>query len=233
MAPEPPPPTREVILDTAERLFAARGVDGVALRDLAREMHLTAPSLYNHFPSKQALYDAVLERGLRPIVELVGEAWHPGSLRPERMRHTVDKLTAHLATHPHLAGLLQRALLEENGNVHALIARWLSPLYRQGVAVIRQAADKAGWAPEEIPHLALGLFGMVFAYFTNVGALQGLAAWSGDPMAPRSLAIQRRFLEEAIFRLLGVGPRRVARNGKGPATQPQKHPSRDRKGAIH
>src|SRR5881296_4082765 len=90
-APDAVPQTREVILDTAEHLFAARGVDGVALRDLAREMHLTAPSLYNHFPSKQALYDAVLERGLRPIVELVGEAWHPGSLRPERMRHTVDK----------------------------------------------------------------------------------------------------------------------------------------------
>ena len=91
-------PTREVILDTAEQLFAAHGVDGVALRDLAHEMHLTAPSLYNHFPSKQALYDAVLERGLRPIMEAVAEAWHPGALRPEQMRATVDKLITHLST---------------------------------------------------------------------------------------------------------------------------------------
>ncbi|MGH8701293.1 MAG: TetR/AcrR family transcriptional regulator, partial [Burkholderiales bacterium] len=56
-SPETAPPTREVILDTAERLFAVHGVDSVALRDLARDMNLTAPSLYNHFPSKQALYD--------------------------------------------------------------------------------------------------------------------------------------------------------------------------------
>ena len=80
--PEPSLPTRDVILDTAERLFAVRGVDGVAVRDLAREMDLTAPSLYNHFPSKQALYDAVLERGLHPIVDLLVEAWHAGALRP-------------------------------------------------------------------------------------------------------------------------------------------------------
>src|SRR3989449_11304042 len=64
-------PTRELILDTAEHLFAARGVEGVAVRDLAREMGITASSLYNHFPGKQALYAAVLERGLGPIVEAV------------------------------------------------------------------------------------------------------------------------------------------------------------------
>ncbi len=206
-APEPALPTRAVILDTAERLFAERGVDGVALRDLAREMNLTAPSLYNHFPSKQALYDAVLDRGLRPILEAIAEAWHPGALRPEQMRATVDKLTAHLATHPHLARLLQRALLEESGSVQKLIGRWLTPLYVEGLAVVRETAGEAGWQPEEVPHLTLALFGMVFAYFTNAGALQTFAAGSGDPMSPQALAVQRRVVEKAIYRLLGPLPR--------------------------
>ena len=66
-----PLPTREVILDAAERLFSAHGVDGVAVRDLARELGLTPSSLYNHFPGKQALYEAVLERGLGPIVAMI------------------------------------------------------------------------------------------------------------------------------------------------------------------
>jgi AcrR family transcriptional regulator len=200
-------PTREVILDTAERLFAVHGVDGVALRDLAREMNLTAPSLYNHFPSKQALYEAVLERGLQPILQAVAEAWHPGALRPEQMRVTVDRLTTHLATHPHLARLLQRALLEEGGSVQKLIAHWLAPLYREGMAVIGETAGDAGWDPEEIPHLTLGLFGMMFSYFTNAPALQALTGAEGDPMTPRALAAQRRFLEEAVYRLLGPYPR--------------------------
>jgi TetR/AcrR family transcriptional regulator len=201
--PESRPPTRELILDTAERLFAIRGVDGVAVRDLAREMNLTAPSLYNHFRSKQALYDAVLERGLHPIVDLLVQAWHPGALRPERMRQTLDQLITHLARHPHLGRLLQRALLEEAGTAQTLFARWVGPVYRQGLAVIQETADDAGWEAAELPHLALGLFGMVFAYFTATPALQMTGNAIPDPLSPQALGVQRRFLEKAIYRLLG------------------------------
>ena len=207
-------PTREVILDTAERLFAEHGVDSVALRDLAREMNLTAPSLYNHFPSKQALYDAVLDRGLRPILEAIAEAWHPGALRLEQMRATVDKLTTHLATHSHLARLLQRALLDQSEGVQKLMARWLTPLYVEGIAVIRESAGEAGWEADELPHLTLVLFGMVFAYFTNATALQSFVAGSGDPMSPQALAVQRRVIEKAIYRLLGPLPRGAERRKK-------------------
>ena len=204
------PPTRELILDTAERLFAARGVDGVAVRDLAADLGITASSLYNHFPGKQALYDAVLERGLGPIVDAVAFAWQDG-LRPDRVHATLETLTAHLARHPHLARLLQRALLEESAGVHALLAGWLRSLYREGIAVVAAAARDAGWSDEEVPHLGIALFGMIFAYFTNTPALHGLGGWSEDPLSDRALAVQRRFLEQAIIRLLGPRPRSVAR----------------------
>src|SRR2546428_12693361 len=87
----PPVPTREATLDAAERLFSARGVDGVAVRDLAREMGLTPSSLYNHFSGKQALYEAVLERGLRPIVDLVAAA-PSGVLGPAQLAATIERL---------------------------------------------------------------------------------------------------------------------------------------------
>jgi AcrR family transcriptional regulator len=202
-------PTREVILDTAERLFAARGVEGVAVRDLAREMGITASSLYNHFPGKQALYEAVLERGLGPIVEAVAVAWQD-TLRPDRVHATLERLTAHLGRHPHLARLLQRALLEESAAVEALVERWVDSLYREGIAVVRKAARDAGWEAEQVPHLGVALFGMIFAYFTNATALRRLAGWNDDLFSPRALAAQRRFLEQAIIRLLGPRPRAVA-----------------------
>jgi AcrR family transcriptional regulator len=196
-------PTREAILDAAERLFSARGVDGVAVRDLARELQLTPSSLYNHFPGKQALYEAVLERGLRPIVELVQASWQRGELRRDYVAMTVDGLVTHLAQHPNLARLIQRALLEETNAVQALLVRWLSPLYRDGLAIIGHAAESSGWSRDEVPHVTLGLFGLVFAYFVNAGGMGRLAAWGADPVEPSALAVQRRFLEEAILRLLG------------------------------
>jgi len=204
------PPTRELILDTAERMFSARGVDGVAVRDLAREMGITASSLYNHFPGKQALYDAVIERGLGPIVGVVAEAWQPGEVKPEHVQATLDRLTEHLARHPHLGRLLQRALLEDTGAVQALLDARLGSLYREGIAVVRRMAHDAGWREEEVPHLGIALFGMIFAYFINPAALRRLTGWRDEPLSARALKLQQRFLAEAVLRLLGPRPARKA-----------------------
>jgi len=206
--------TRELILDAAERLFAAHGVDGVAVRDLARETGLTASSLYNHFPSKQALYDAVLERGLAPIVAMTAEAWQAGPIRPERVREHIARLTEHLADHRHLAPLLQRVMLEDAALPEPRIGRWIRSLSDKGIRLIRDAAGPAGWQPEDVPHLTFALFGLLYSYFTNAQAVHAVAPWTKDPFSARELALQRRFLEQAFLRLLGPRPRRAA-NAKG------------------
>ena len=211
-------PTREVILDAAERLFAARGIDGVAVRDLARELDLTPSSLYNHFPSKQALYEAVLERGLRPIVELLAaERDKQQEVNREGVAVVVDVLVRHMADHPHLARLLERAMLEETGSVQALIARWLAPLYRGAAAVVETLAPESGWEPDEVPHVSIGLFGLVLSYFIYAEPLRRLAAWRGDAMSTRELAAHRRFLERAILRMLSprLGERSRRRKNNG------------------
>ena len=187
------------------------------MRDLAREMGITASSLYNHFPGKQALYDAVIERGLGPILGVVAAAWQPGEPRPAHVQASLERLTAHLARHPHLARLLQRALLEDTAAVQALLDQWLGSLYRQGIAVVRRMARDAGWQPEAVPHLGIALFGMIFAYFTNPAALRRLAGWRDEPLSPRALQVQQRFLAEAVLRLLG--PRAPGRRQvKAPTT---------------
>jgi AcrR family transcriptional regulator len=204
-------PTREHILDAAERLFAKHGLDGVAVRDLARETRLTPSSLYNHFSSKQALYDAVLERGLRPIVEMTAEAWQAGPpLKPQSVRAQIEQMVAHLAEHRDLAPLLQRVMLEDAARPDPRIGKWIRSLSDKGTKLIRDAAGAAGWTQDEVPHLAFALFGMVYSYFTNAQAVHAVAPWNKDPFSARELQLQRRFLEQAILRLLGPRPQRAA-----------------------
>ena len=51
--------TKQRILDKALELFSAQGYDAVSMGQIAAAVGIKAPSLYNHFPGKQAIFDAL------------------------------------------------------------------------------------------------------------------------------------------------------------------------------
>ena len=53
--------TRKRIIEKALELFSTRGYDAVSVGEIAKSVGIKAPSLYNHFPSKQAIFDAIVE----------------------------------------------------------------------------------------------------------------------------------------------------------------------------
>ncbi len=53
---------KERILETADRLFYLRGIRAVGVDTIAAEIGISKRTLYNHFPSKDALISAYLER---------------------------------------------------------------------------------------------------------------------------------------------------------------------------
>ena len=53
--------TKNRILDKALELFSTKGYDAVSVGEIAKATGIKAPSLYNHFPSKQAIFDAIVE----------------------------------------------------------------------------------------------------------------------------------------------------------------------------
>lgn len=52
--------TRQAILDAALDLFAEKGFFGTSLRDVATAVGVRESALYNYFPGKDALFDAIL-----------------------------------------------------------------------------------------------------------------------------------------------------------------------------
>ncbi len=53
--------TKQKILNKALELFSEKGYDSVSVGEIAKAVGIKAPSLYNHFPSKQAIFDAIVE----------------------------------------------------------------------------------------------------------------------------------------------------------------------------
>ena len=66
MAPLPEKPTmKERILETADRLFYLQGIRAVGVDTIAAEIGISKRTLYNHFPSKDALISGYLARRFR------------------------------------------------------------------------------------------------------------------------------------------------------------------------
>jgi AcrR family transcriptional regulator len=59
--------TIEEVLDVAVEVMAEQGVAGLTLGEVARRMGIRPPSLYVYFDGKNALYDALFERGWRTL----------------------------------------------------------------------------------------------------------------------------------------------------------------------
>jgi len=55
--------TIEEILDVAVALMETEGVAALSLSAVARQLGMQPPSLYQYFPSKMAIYDALFHRG--------------------------------------------------------------------------------------------------------------------------------------------------------------------------
>jgi AcrR family transcriptional regulator len=60
--------TIEQVLDVAVEAMGEYGAAGLSLSEVARRMGIRTPSLYGYFDSKNALYDAVFERGWRELL---------------------------------------------------------------------------------------------------------------------------------------------------------------------
>src|SRR5262249_58555249 len=86
--------------------LADRGWGGRAVREGGGGVGTRTPSLYNHFPSKEALYAAVLERGVEPVLALLSELVQaPGSERPDSGA-VAQRVMAMLAQRPNLPRLV-------------------------------------------------------------------------------------------------------------------------------
>src|SRR4051794_40593482 len=54
--------TRQEIIDAAWEVAREKGLVELTLRDVATRVGMQAPSLYSHFASKNAIYDAMFEQ---------------------------------------------------------------------------------------------------------------------------------------------------------------------------
>ena len=64
--------TKQRIMDEALTLFSEKGYANVFVENIAERVGIKAPSIYKHYKSKQAIFDAIIEEMNRRFLEEAG-----------------------------------------------------------------------------------------------------------------------------------------------------------------
>jgi AcrR family transcriptional regulator len=204
--------TADRILDAAEDCFARKGFDGTTLRDVADIVGIRIPSLYNHFDGKQALYGAVLSRGMTPILDLLGRSLAEsarGDVGTVDPRATVAEVMALLRERPNLPRLVQYEMLAGGEHLSFVLQDWVRPALERSLEMLHDTPAAIYWKPEQLPYLLLALLNVIIGHFTMTPLIDQLL---GE--RPESEAVVTRatefYGEVAAILTAGPGPARPA-----------------------
>jgi TetR/AcrR family transcriptional regulator len=196
---------RNAILVAARGEFAAKGLAGARVNEIAARAAVNKQLIYYYFGSKEALYRAALEEVYTEIRSLEKEL-KLGDMQPaEAMAALIGFSFDYLARHPDFIGLLNhenahgathvrdsRAIRETNSPLIELIARTL----KRGIAakVFRRGID-----PVEF---YISVAGMSYFFFSNRLTLSSIFA--RDLGEAGAVAAYRRHV--VAFAMAGLRP---------------------------
>lgn len=112
----------ELILDSAEELFLDKGFTATTMNDIGEAAEFGRATLYHYFPSKEAIYVAILERAMDSLIVDTAKATKQVDDAPEKIDKIRDTLLAFLYQKQnffHLYFITRAEVLPSLGKDHA------------------------------------------------------------------------------------------------------------------
>jgi TetR/AcrR family transcriptional regulator len=208
------PDTRDRVLQVAQALFAERGYRGTSLRDIARRIGIKAPSLLHHFPSKEQLYLAVLDRIFEGMEEAASTVLMGRDSFQQRTVTAIIGAIDYIALRSDSMRIIWREMTEESGAGRQLFKRRLPPLFAMGVNFLFQG-QRAGEFREEVDpfHFLLSLNSITIGFFTTAAMVRRL--WNQNLLEPAVIERRKREVIDMVDRTLFV-PRRMPGSSEPP-----------------
>jgi AcrR family transcriptional regulator len=184
--------TERLVIDAALTLFAQRSYHGTALRDIAAELGIRTPSLYNHIESKQELLRGIL-------VTTTEQVWSDFETAVAGVADVSERLRRAVMTYALRHAVRRREALIVNRDVDSLE----EPARSQVMALRRQ--HERAVREIIIEGAAAGVFQVsdpLLASFAILEMCVSVARWF-DPAG--ALSAEQVAAEHAVFALRLVG----------------------------
>ncbi|MCC6458562.1 MAG: TetR/AcrR family transcriptional regulator [Caldilineaceae bacterium] len=154
-------PSKEAVLDAAQRLIHQYGYTGFSMRDLAQESGLAKATIYHHFQDKREIFLQVLERDLITVRDrITAAAATPGDLQT-RLRALI---TAFFELATERGALLISTLRQAEGmecEIYHLMRRYRDELYRPVVELLADAVADGSIRPLDLELTTVSFYGII------------------------------------------------------------------------
>jgi TetR/AcrR family transcriptional regulator len=200
--------TRTKILEVAEREFARRGYEGAHLQHIASQVGVQKTALYYYFPSKAALYEAVLLRMLEAFDACLREALERPGTPEERLERLLDAINDLLAEQRNTSKMLIRAFVDLPPIDGARVAPVIERVVGRVLGFYREGVDAGAFVKRSARHAFQTVLGAIVFHYASGGF--GAAVLGVDDLFTRSaVAWRREEVRELLLRAALGGPRRT------------------------
>lgn len=185
--------TRDQIIDVAVRLFGSDGYENTSIEAVLRAAGVSRGSLYHHFPSKEALFSAVVEHLQEDVTNRLAAAGEDASGPADLLRRG-GLAWVELSADP----VIQRVMLIDAPAVLGW-ERWRELDEVHVLGDVRQAlawaADEGAFDPKHVDAFA-------HIVLAGVNEISLMIARADDQ--DEAMVLARAAVDEFLSRLLGV-----------------------------
>jgi AcrR family transcriptional regulator len=188
--------TKAMILAVALQRFAAQGYDGTSLNDIADEVGIRRPSLLHHFPSKDALYRAVVLEAFASWFNLVERANLNGQKGWDQVEEVLRLAFQYFEEQPAFVRLARREALDGGPVLFQELGSELQPLFDHAVEFLEREMDAGRLRRYDARQLVFTAYGAVLSYLSDATFVRTLSG--DDPTDPATLAARRQHVLDLL-----------------------------------
>ncbi|MEM7152431.1 MAG: TetR/AcrR family transcriptional regulator [Myxococcota bacterium] len=176
-----PEGSRAAILDSAERLFLARGFAGTSMSEIAKASGVTKSLIHHHFGSKQALWREIKRRRFAGYFKQQMALFDRGGPSAELLRESMQVYFQFLRDNPDTVRLMSWLQLEGDRDLTEMVQE----LRDAGIEHVR-VAQEIGVLRKDVP--------APFVLMTFLGLIN---AWFADPSHDHEPETAAEYLDTA------------------------------------
>lgn len=192
--------TRERILAATEELLGEVGYHGMRLRQVAQRVGIQKSSLFHHFASKEALYRATVEDGVRDGDELARAIFAMPRPPADRVRALVEAYVDEVGRNADRTRILARHALGDAPR--GVAAPEVHPLLAALIDVVREGRRSGDFAPIDEIALVISVIGIAAFLFAAAPLLSREVPSEED--SPYSVARVKRHVLAMVERTLAL-----------------------------